>query len=226
MNRPLALLRPEPGWSITAATAREMGISVVGHPLFEAEPVGWTTPAGSFDALLVGSGTVFRLGGAGLAAVAGLPVHAVGEATADAARAAGFDVAAVGQGGLQRLVDEAAGRPGRFLRLGGEERVELDPKPGQEIVERIVYRMRPLSLAPAFVEQLDGDRPIVALHSAAAARVFATEIDRLGIERGRLFLLVLGPRIAKAAGLGWAALHVAAAPSDAALLAKAAALCK
>ena len=33
-------------------------------------------------------------------------------------------------------------------------------------------------------------------------------------------------RIAKAAGLGWAAVHLADRPGDAALLAKAAALCK
>ena len=64
MTRPLALLRPEPGWSASAATARAAGIAVVGHPLFAAEPVDWAAPAGEFDAVLAGSAAAFRLGGA------------------------------------------------------------------------------------------------------------------------------------------------------------------
>jgi uroporphyrinogen-III synthase len=88
------------------------------------------------------------------------------------------------------------------------------------------YRMVARPLDPGFALALASRRPLVALHSAAAARHFSHEVDRLGIERGTLFLLVLGKRIAKAAGLGWAALHVAETPDDAALLVKAAALCK
>lgn len=226
MSRPLALLRPEPGWSATAATARELDLEVIGHPLFEVEPMAWTMPEGDFDALLIGSAAVFRHGRMQLAHFQHLPVHAVGEATAQAARAAGFQVSVVGGGGLQRVLDARASATIRYLRLGGEERVSLAPHSGQTIVERTAYRMRPLALAPEFAGQLATGQPIVALHSAAPARALASEIDRLGIARGRLFLLALGPRIAKAAGLGWAALHIADAPSDAALLAKAAALCK
>jgi uroporphyrinogen-III synthase len=206
--------------------ARGMGLEVIGHSLFEAEPVTWDLPDGQFDALLIGSGAVFRHGGPQLAQLAHLPIHAVGGSTAEAARAAGFEVSVVGEGGLQRVLDVMSDEPVRYLRLGGEERVPLAPHPEQTIVERAVYRMRPLSLAPQFSAQFATGQPVVALHSAAAARHFASEIDRLGLSRGRLFLLALGPRIAKAAGLGWAALHIADAPSDAALLAKAAALCK
>ena len=225
MRRALALLRPEPGWSASAAAARALGLEVVGQPLFEAEPVGWQAPAGEVDALLIGSAATLRLGGPQLAGLKHLPVHAVGEATAAAARSAGFGVARTGEGGLQRLLDDAAGETCRFLRLGGEERVALAPHAGQDVAERAVYRMRPLSIGPAFAAALR-DAPLVALHSAAAARHFGAEIDRLGIARGRLFAVALGPRIAKAAGPGWAALHLADRPDDAALLAKAAALCK
>ena len=226
MSRPLALLRPEPGWSASAARARSLGLEVVGRPLFEAVAVAWDIPGRNFDALLISSGAVFRLGGADLASYRDLPVHAVGEATAIAAREAGFVVSRVGEGGLQAVLDAARGEGCRYLRLGGEDRVGLHPAPGQTIVERAVYRMRPLPLADQLLAALARGEPMVALHSAAAARHFAAEIDRLRIARGKLFLLALGPRVAKAAGPGWAALHVMDRPSDAALLAKAAALCQ
>lgn len=226
MTRPLALLRPEPGWSASAVAAQGAGLEVVGHPLFEAEPVAWTPPAGPFDALLVGSAAAFRHGGAPLAALSGLPVHAVGEATAAAARTAGFAVARTGEGGLQTLLDQTASESRQYLRLAGEERVTLQPHPGQTVTEQVVYRMASRPIEPHFAEVLAAAQPVVALHSAAAARHFAWAIDSAGLSRGALFLLALGPRIAKAAGLGWAALHIAERPSDAALLAKARALCK
>ena len=226
MNRPLALLRPEPGWSASAATARAMGIEVLGHPLFRSEPLDWHLPTVHFDALLVGSAAVFAQGGPQLEQLRDFPVHAVGECTAMAARKSGFVVAQTGVGGLQSLLDSAAGKPLRFLRLGGEERVRLQPRAGQSLIEVAVYRLRPLALERALTDALTTRNPIVALHSAAAARQFAAEVDHLGIARGRLVLLALAPRIAKEAGLGWAALHIAEAPSDAALLAKAAALCE
>lgn len=224
MSRPLALLRPEPGWSASAAAARDLGLEVVGHPLCEGEPVAWKMPAGAFDALLVGSAAVFRHGGPQLASLRHFPVHAVGEATAAAAREAGFEVARTGSRGLQALLDEGA--TARFLRLAGQERVPLEPGQDQSIAEVIVYRLAELPISPEFRSELASRSPIVALHSAAAARHFAAEVDRLELNSGTLFLLALGPRIAKSAGLGWAAVHIADAPSDAALLAKAAALCK
>ena len=226
MRRPLALLRPEPGWSMSAAAARVLGLEVIGNPLFEAESLLWELPEGQFDALLVGSSAVFRHGGPQLAGYRDLPVHAVGNATTAAARAAGFTVTWQGKDGLQTLLDRSAGKDIRFFRPGGEERVELLPYPGQTIVERVVYRMRRRALGRELVSALRRGEPVIALHSAAAARHFSGEIARLRIIRGGLFLLALGPRVAKAAGLGWAAVHVADHPTDAALLAKAAALCQ
>lgn len=226
MTRALALLRPEPGWSASADAARAAGIEVVGHPLSATAAVAWEPPQGKFDALLVGSAAAIRLGGDALAAVARLPVHAVGEATAMAARAAGFRVGQTGEGGLQALLDSMAGEPRHFLRLAGEERVSLRPNPGQVVTEVVVYRMVPRPVTRHFATLLNASRPLVALHSAATAAQFAREIERLGLARRELSILALGPRIAEAAGTGWAAVHIAPQPSDAALLAKASALCK
>ena len=226
MSRPLALLRPEPGWSASEAAARARGLEVIGHPIFDVEPLPWSVPPGLFDVLLVGSAAVFTHGGRRLSRLRALPVAAVGEATADAARTAGFAVAWTGGGGLQALLDASAGRRLRYLRLGGEEQVPLTPHSGQSIAECAVYRLARRPFEQDFAAALAARDPIVALHSAAAARHFAEEVGRLGIARAKLVLLALGPRIARDAGRGWAAVHCAETPSDAALLAKAAALCK
>lgn len=225
MTRALALLRPEPGWSASAEAARAEGLEVVGHPLFVAAPVSWTPPQDEFDGLLAGSAAAFRQGGDALETLVHVPVLAVGAVTAAAACAAGFVVVRTGQGGLQQLLDAATPEQARYLRLAGEEHVPLAPHSGQIVTERVVYRMIPRPLEHAFVSQLQA-RPVVALHSAAAAKHFAQQIDRLAIARDALPLLALGTRVAEAAGLGWAAVHIADRPDDAALLAKASALCK
>ncbi len=66
---------------------------------------------------------------------------------------------------------------------------------------------------------------IVLLHSAATAQHFARECDRMGLDRAQFTLAALGPRIAAAAGDGWAAIHTPTRPSDNALLAMVRKLC-
>jgi uroporphyrinogen-III synthase len=65
----------------------------------------------------------------------------------------------------------------------------------------------------------------VLLHSGAAARRLAAECDRQAIHRRDIALAALSPRIAEAAGPGWAALRSAAEPTEAALLALAREMC-
>ena len=104
--RPLLVLRPEPGASATAERARKLGLDPVLLPLFEVEPIEWAAPDPStFDALLLTSANTIRMGGNQLERLRGLPVHAVGQATADAAHEAGFDVATSGDAGIERLLD-------------------------------------------------------------------------------------------------------------------------
>lgn len=219
-------LRPEPGLSATLARGRDMGLSILGCPLFEVAPTAWHVPETAvFDALLVGSGNAFRHGGSDLAALRTLlPVHAVGEATAEAARELGFTVARVGSGGLQTVVDAAAAGT-RFLRLTGSERVDLDDRGRVTIAERTVYATRAVPLEPRGAAALRQGGALALLHSAAAARHLAEEVDRLGIDRGRVALACLGPRIAEAAGRGWRRVESAAQPHDTALLALARAMC-
>lgn len=223
---PLFIIRPEPGCEATVRAARALGLNAHGFPLFEVRRLSWAPPVPeSFDALLVGSANALRYGGSALATYRGKPAYAVGETTAAAARDAGLEVAVVGEGGLQAMLTKIAPEHRRLLRLAGRERVTLDLPPGLEMNEREVYASQPLPMPSALADRLR-DGGIVLLHSAEAAAHFAAECDRLGIERGMPAIAALGPRIAAAAGPGWAVAESAPSPNDKALLALASRMCQ
>ena len=232
----LLILRAEPGASATLFAAKARGIAAASHPIFKAEPLAWTpVEPEPFDAILGGSANAFRHGGEGLARLRDLPVYAVGEKTAEAAIKAGFAIAEVGSGGLQKLLDRLGPKPLSFLRLAGEERVDLTVPPHISLTDRVIYRMQRLPVSAelkralgeqALSEQVIGKSPLVALHSAAAARAFCDICEELAAPRDAISLIALGPRIAYAAGQGWKNLHISDAPNDTALLSLAAALCE
>ena len=212
----LLVLRPEPGASATIARAREIGLDAVSAPLFAIEPVAWRAPEpAGFDALLLTSANALRFGGDQVAGLRGLPVHAVGEATAEAARAAGFDIASAGEAGVERLL--ASIDPDlELLHLCGEDRREAQA-PRQAITALAVYRARAidgpdLSAAPGSV---------VLVHSPRAGQRLA---ELIGDGRSTS-IAAISAAAATAAGDGWAAVEVAERPSDEALLALAVRLC-
>lgn len=210
--RPLLILRPEPGAGATAEAATSLGLPVRRHPLFAAEPVPWAAPEEPFDALLLTSANAVRLAGE----LPHLPVHAVGEATAAAARAAGLTVASTGEGGVEALLSLLP--PGlKLLHLAGEERL-LPSAPPQQITSVTVYRMNPLPLPPpALVEDT-----VALIHSPAAGRRLA----EMQVERGRVQVAAISSAAANACGSGWACCEAATEPTDTALLSLAAKLCK
>ena len=223
---PLVVIRPQPGNEASTALARAAGLDARGFPLFEVVAKSWeAVPPGSHDALLIGSAQVFLQGGRGLAALRGVPVYAVGEATAAAARSAGFDVARTGTGSLQALLGELDPRHRRLLRLTGQERVQVTLPAGVSMDERVVYASVPRAL-PAELEALLRTPAIALLHSAEAAHHLTAECVRLGIRRAPLRLAALSSRIAQAAGDGWGEVAVAAYPDDKALLALARQMCQ
>ena len=122
--RRVLVLRPEPGAGATAKRAREQGLDAVAVPLFEIERLDWQAPeAGGFNGLLLTSANAVRHGGEALASLRGLNVYAVGDATADAAREAGFDIAATGDDGVERLLGSIEPDLG-LLHLCGRDRRE------------------------------------------------------------------------------------------------------
>lgn len=220
----LLVLRPQPGLGATLAAAQALGLAAHGCALSEIVPVDWAAPdPAGIDGLLIGSANVFAHGGAALAGVRGKPAYVVGKATADAARSAGFAVALAGEGGLQKVLDAIA-PPAHLLRIAGEEHLALDVPAGITITTRIAYRSAPMPLDP--VLPIFAENAVLALlHSAASARHFAMECQRLGLDISQISLAALGPRIAAAAGTGWRAVHTAPAPNDAALLEMARNIC-
>jgi uroporphyrinogen-III synthase len=223
---PLVVIRPEPGCSASTAAARAARMEAHGFPLFEVAPKSWEALApDGFDALLVGSANVFRHGGPGLRALTALPVLAVGETTAEAARTAGFTVAATGSGGLQRLLDALPKDYRRVLRLAGDERIPLSIPKRLILEERVVYASHPVPFPPELAALLRSPA-IVAVHSAEAARHLAAQCVSHAIRRAPLRLAALSPRIAVAAGDGWGEVAAASLPDDKALLALARQMCQ
>ena len=221
---PVIVIRPEPGCNASLAAARELGLEAHGFPLFQIVARSWEAPpAPEIDALLLGSANALRCAGDGLARYAGRPAYVVGEATASAAEAAGFTIAASGKGGLQDVVGAITHK--RLLRLSGEEFVKLEIPPGITLIERIVYTNKARQIPTVLAEML-ASPAVVMLHSAAAARHFYAECERLGLDRSQLTLAVIGPRVAEAAGPGWRMIGAAPEPSDHALLAMAERLCQ
>jgi len=213
--RRLLVLRPEPGATATLERARERGLDAVAVPLFEIESLSWTLPdSNNFDALLLTSANAVRVGGGQLSHLRGLPVHAVGEATAEAARNAGFAVASTGDADVGRLlqsIDPALS----LLHLCGEHRKALADR--QKITAIPVYRSK-------VIENVDLSlkRGAVALiHSPRAGRRFAD----LVADRRSISIAAISPAAADAVGEGWAWVESANPPTDDALLALAARLC-
>lgn len=221
---PVLVIRPEPGNAATVAAARALGLDAHGYPLFDMAAAPWSVPdPAPYRALLAGSANVFRLGGEGLSQLRHLPVHAVGAVTADAARAAGFAVEAIGEGGLQPMASALA--PGRYLRLAGEKRVPLALPEGVQVDDIVVYAAAGLPMPPALVSALAGPA-VVLLHSGEAATHFAAESARLGVNRSKIALACLAPRIGQMAGHGWQHIEIAETRSDHAVLALAVQMCK
>ncbi len=197
-DTPVLAIRPEPGLSSTLALGRQMGLTMQGCALSRVVATPWSLPPlQGFDALLIGSANVFRLGGPHLQKFTHLPVHAVGEATAREARAAGFTIERLGKGGLQTVLD-ALDSPTRYLRLVGNEYVDLNWPDGVTFEPVQVYQVQPCALSAEAAKWLDRD-VIVLLHSAAMTRQFMSECKRLGVDRSRVTLAAMGPRIVEPA---------------------------
>ena len=218
--RRLLIVRPEPGATTTVERATSLGLDALAMPLFAIEALAWQAPdADSFDGLLLTSANAFRCGGEQLERLRGLPVHAVGAATAQAARAAGFAVAACGDGGAEQLLQSIAPAL-RLLHLCGEHRIAFNA--GQAITSVPVYRSNQLP-APVGLNQVAGQ--VAAIHSPRAGRRFAELAIEAGIDRSTVGIAAISAAAAAAVGTGWDQVAVAAAPDDRALLALAARLC-
>jgi uroporphyrinogen-III synthase len=214
--RRLLVLRPEPGASATVERARECGLEASAVPLFEVEPVPWNRPdAGSFDGLLLTSANGVRCAGEDLNDLRGLKAYAVGQATANVAREAGFDIAATGDSGVDRLLG-SIDPDIKLLHLCGEDR-RAPEGARQQITAISVYKARAVE-RPDLREAVGN---IALVHSPRAARRLAELVS----DRGSIAVAAISEAAAEAAGTGWQVVEAAQEPTDDALLALAARLC-
>jgi uroporphyrinogen-III synthase len=210
--RPLIVLRPEPGASRTAAQAAEMGLDARLVPLFFIVPIPWSAPdPAGLDGLVLTSANAIRHGGEELGKLQHLPVYAVGQATASLARAAGFDVASVGEGG-GRDMTLPAGK--KLLHLAGADHGQIAA--AQTIA---VYEARPIDEPARLAEIKDC---VAAVHSSRAGARLAELVD----DRSTVRIAAISAAAAKACGGGWRQVEAAFQPNDSALLALAARLCE
>jgi len=219
----LFILRPEPGASQTARRAQAMGFHPIIHPLFAIKPVAWEPPdPAAYDGVMITSANAVRHGGPALARYHQLPLFAVGQASAKAAREAGFVDVREGDGGvaalLQRIADAGFHR---ILHLSGRDVTEADHPPVM-VERRTVYESladddAARSLA---IRVIAGDCLLV--HSPRAGRVIAEYIDPA--RRGTLNVAAISPAALAASGTGWAQGEAPSDPNDKALLALAAQL--
>ena len=200
------VLRPEPGNAATAARLEAAGLRAIRQPIFEARAVDWSPPdPNGFDALLVTSAQAVRLAGGRLAALARLPVIAVGAQTAAAAREVGLSVALTGEGDAAEAIALARdARLVRLLHLAGRDRTGTT----RSIEAVTVYES---------VQVRDPDIPpgaVVLLHSARAAQALAAA----PVDRATVAVVAISAAVLAAAGEGWRAARVAATPTDAAMI--------
>ena len=220
--RRLVILRPEPGASASVERAKRLGLDAVSMPLFGVNPLEWTPPDPNiFDAVLVTSANALRHAGAGLDLFRHLPVHAVGEATADAAREAGFADVAAGKSDVDALL---ASLPSglRLFYPCGRDRRDLSAA-RQAILSVPVYAAEALPMPEGFADIADA---VVAVHSPRAGERLAELADTAGIARSSVRIAAISEAAASAAGSGWETVMGAAKPNDAALLELAARLCE
>lgn len=223
----ILIIRPQPGNDASARRAREASFDPVQLPFFEVRARVWQAcdPA-QFDALLVTSANAVRHAGAGLLAYQGLPVHSVGQNTADAVAASGLKLASVGQNGVKEAL-RAANTAGhhRLLWLAGEDQTDFDAPPGMQIETQITYSSEPVELLVDTTDVI-ASVDIVLLHSARAARRFAELVDSSRLSRADIRIAAFSSAIAQAAGTGWRGIAIAERPDDQALLSAAYALVK
>ena len=218
--RRLFVFRPEAAARQTIVRAKELGLDPVSIPLFELEALDWAPQdAGDFDALLLTSANTVKMAGASLDAYRALPVHAVGEGTAVAARVAGLGVATVGSGGIDRLLVEVDPQL-RLLHLCGEDKREPDIE-GRSITSVPIYRATEKPDVKG-LEALGGQ--VAAVHSPRAARRLAELVDPT--IRATIRIAAISEATAQAVGDGWEEVGTAAAPNDKDLLALCVRLCE
>ncbi len=223
------MTRPEPGGAETAARLVALGWQPLLAPALVLAPRPFALPP--CQAVLVTSRAAARA-----LPPSELPLLAVGEATAEAARQAGWTRAEAAEGTAADLARLAATRcdPARgplLLAVGQGYALDLAADlraRGFQVLRRIAYAARPATRLPDDVLRSLAAAGVarILFHSPRSAGCAITLFREAGQTEAiaRMTALAISPRVAEAARLAlaprtWRSLRVAARPTEEALLA-------
>lgn len=201
--------RPEPGASETAARLRQDGYDAIVFPLTQTVPIAVDLPPGGWNAVAVTSANAIRHAPKPfLQELSALPCFAVGAATAEAAREAGFSTVIAGPGDALALAALLAGSTtGPLLYLCGKIRLPRFERAlgdaGVAVRPLETYDTLPRHPDAADLEAVLGGKPVdVALvTSVGAARVLAGLVGASPPPLlNRIRIVCLSERIAAAMG--------------------------
>ena len=194
----ILVTRPQPDNETTAAALRAKGFGVLQAPMLRFEPVAFHDDAEArYGAVIVSSANAIRAIEAHLTRqLLALPLFAVGERTAQAARHAGFGDVAVAEGNVAALRElilasvraKTLKKASTLLYLAGADLAgdlagELGER-GFNVVTHTTYRMIPvLRLPQETCEAFAANRIEAVLHySRRSARAFLDAVRAAGVE--------------------------------------------
>jgi uroporphyrinogen-III synthase len=223
--------RPLPEGERTAATLRAKGHDVLLAPLMQVRPIP-AALAGNWSAIVITSANALRvLTKDQLAPLLKLPLYAVGDRSAEAARNAGFREVRSAQGdaaALTRLIDECyANENAPHLYLAGVDRaadiVGALAAKGIKVTTVEVYRTMSIGFPPDLLTAIEQDRLDAVLHfSRRNAENFIIGAKTAGLAAKALALkqLCLSAQVAEPLTLAGAQdVVIARRPDEASLLA-------
>jgi uroporphyrinogen-III synthase len=213
------ITRAQPEAQATADRVRALRHEPVVAPVLEVQPAGEAPDLAGIGALAFTS----RNGARALAALClerNLPVFTVGDATAAAAREAGFTEVVSASGDVASLVAVIAERR---AALNGQVLYAAPEEPAGDLVAALaargvparahtVYRTAPAEFAPP------ADVDVVLLHSAKAARRLADHPD-LAAAAPTMTAICISPAAAEPlSGLGFREVLTASSPNESAMI--------
>ncbi|OQM77133.1 uroporphyrinogen-III synthase [Manganibacter manganicus] len=228
----ILVTRPEPSARRTAGELAGMGHEPIILPLTQTLPLqlGAAAPKDSVAVAITSANALRHAPPALIASLAALPCHAVGEKTAQAARAAGFTHVETGAGDAVALADKIApslaGKAlvylcGRVRFPAFEEKLAAA---GVQVHALESYDTVPVAYTDSAMAGLLGGQPVdaVLLYSATAADAVLAMMSRPALSGhfGGTDYLCLSQRVgARLAALDQRHVKIARRPDEAALLA-------
>jgi len=219
--------RPAPGAAASAQALAALGWRAIAAPGLMLASLLLSPPPRRAQALLVTSAAALRA--LGPDAPRDLPVFAVGEATAAAARAAGFAKVAAGEGDATALADLVRQRlapadGSLWLAVGrgyGRDLAAGLRAAGFAVHRRAVYAaVAARSLPEAARQALQAGEVGAALFtSPRGAEVIVSLLRQGGFALAGIEAIAISPRVAKTlSGVAWRGLRVATLPTETSLL--------